>query len=937
MNNWNINTTTKVNRLTQARTYNKNLFSLKTFKRMFSLKMVLTITLILFLSLAPLAVHTSGTDVGSIPIPDQFKKTYVESQTSAPVLQPGQVWTDKNVAYDDDNDAFIITLLIKLCEYDGLSPLAEGSTVIFTYTLDSQFSVESPLPSGLSQVGNDIIWEISENQINGNEHVSFTLQLNSGWELDTFYYADDGVTATFTPAAGNGYYWVEQDIEEEAFLVPEFNWNAGNGFKYIKIIDPIGFSFILPQGSSASINGKDYQWVGMNKSPDDCNDYTWGCLWTKGQSTYQFWIKPGANSGFGDDVEVLTYEVHVTSGGGHAPIVGGKTYQYTTTSKSVAFNWDGNNVVTDLSNNSNNCYILITEGEAKTFAVSYNGNGNTDGTVPVDANCYLSGGSVIVLTKGNMVRAGYDFVNWNTQKDGAGAPYVPGDTFTMSDEDVTLYAQWTVIPYSITYVLKGGDNAKDNPTSYTVEDAFPISIADPSRPGYDFLGWTVTYFDGSQPSVVDPVTLYGIPVGTTGNVELTAYWSGVEDEVTCYALIYDGNGHTRGTAPIDGHSPYDSGDQVIVLGQGDLSKDNYDFLGWALSSNADKVAYTVGSTFNIMDDTVLYAVWIQVDTNLYTVTYQPGTHGTFTAINFSDLSYGDPTPNTPTVTGDAGWKFTGWLPIPSETVTGNADYVAQWEQEQRTLFTVRFVDWDGVLLKSESVSYGGDATAPANPTRADYIFTGWDRTFTNVTADLTVTAQYRLTNSTDDAASDNSTDDAASDNSTDDAASDNSTDDTTSDDSMREFSPSNSGDTDDETSKVSEWAVVNLILSIAGVILAAIITIHALLLRKTKAETDEQNQYGAKHNKQYHNKKYAQHRTMWLIAAITLGIIGIVVFLLTENTSLPMGIVDKWTIANAVILAVEIICVLFVFKLHKDETNQKQSVSSTPTSKTYHK
>lgn len=56
--------------------------------------------------------------------------------------------------------------------------------------------------------------------------------------------------------------------------------------------------------------------------------------------------------------------------------------------------------------------------------------------------------------------------------------------------------------------------------------------------------------------------------------------------------------------------------------------------------------------------------------------------------------------------------------------------------------TVTFVDWDGTTLKTQSVDFGADATPPANPSRANYVFVGWDTNYTGVTEDLTVTALY---------------------------------------------------------------------------------------------------------------------------------------------------------------------------------------------------
>ncbi len=57
-------------------------------------------------------------------------------------------------------------------------------------------------------------------------------------------------------------------------------------------------------------------------------------------------------------------------------------------------------------------------------------------------------------------------------------------------------------------------------------------------------------------------------------------------------------------------------------------------------------------------------------------------------------------------------------------------------------YTVTFRDWDGTLLKTQQVQQGGSATPPANPTRPGYTFAGWDRAYTNVTANITVYATY---------------------------------------------------------------------------------------------------------------------------------------------------------------------------------------------------
>ena len=87
-----------------------------------------------------------------------------------------------------------------------------------------------------------------------------------------------------------------------------------------------------------------------------------------------------------------------------------------------------------------------------------------------------------------------------------------------------------------------------------------------------------------------------------------------------------------------------------------------------------------------------------------------------------------------------GYTFTGW---DKEFTNITADLVVTAQYEINT-YTVTFKDWDGTVLKTQEVQYGGDAEAPAEPTRTGYTFTGWDKAFTNIMADLVVTAQYEM-------------------------------------------------------------------------------------------------------------------------------------------------------------------------------------------------
>ena len=79
----------------------------------------------------------------------------------------------------------------------------------------------------------------------------------------------------------------------------------------------------------------------------------------------------------------------------------------------------------------------------------------------------------------------------------------------------------------------------------------------------------------------------------------------------------------------------------------------------------------------------------------------------------------------------------------TDGTTIDAGYVGVSEEPAAT-HTVIFKDWDGTELKRETVADGASATAPSDPIRAGYVFAGWDKSFTNVTADTIVTATYTV-------------------------------------------------------------------------------------------------------------------------------------------------------------------------------------------------
>ncbi|WP_409016601.1 InlB B-repeat-containing protein [Anaerostipes caccae] len=93
----------------------------------------------------------------------------------------------------------------------------------------------------------------------------------------------------------------------------------------------------------------------------------------------------------------------------------------------------------------------------------------------------------------------------------------------------------------------------------------------------------------------------------------------------------------------------------------------------------------------------------------------------------------------PTAPTRAGYTFTGWDKDFSK-VTGELEVTAQYKKNE---YKVTFKDYDGKVLETQTVKYEEAAKTPKTPTRAGYTFTGWDKTFSKITANIIITAQYK--------------------------------------------------------------------------------------------------------------------------------------------------------------------------------------------------
>lgn len=131
-----------------------------------------------------------------------------------------------------------------------------------------------------------------------------------------------------------------------------------------------------------------------------------------------------------------------------------------------------------------------------TNTVSYNANGGS-GSMAAQTATYAHS---FVTRQNAFTRNGYVFNGWNEKADGTGTAWnltsagvyengngTKGWTWTYN-RNITLYAQWKPVAYTISYNLNGG-TAIGNPDTYTIETP-TFTLNAPARTGYTFTGWT---------------------------------------------------------------------------------------------------------------------------------------------------------------------------------------------------------------------------------------------------------------------------------------------------------------------------------------------------------------------------------------------------------------------------------------------------------------
>ena len=513
----------------------------------------------------------------------------------------------------------------------------------------------------------------------------------------------------------------DQEVKTKTYKVA-YNANGAAGSVPAAIEVEEGRTITVPSCGSLSMKG--YDFVGWNTKKDGS-----GRAYKESQS-----VKVDSDIALYAQWSIHEYSISYELDGGSYPEDRSNPTTYTIETETFILNnpeKDGYEFLgwTTSENEEPNKNVSIDKGTIgdllfitvwrplKSYSISYDVNG---GEGSIGTVLKLEGESAEIATASEVLRNGYGFACWNTESDGTGKDYNPGDLYE-EDSDLQLYAKWSIVKYSIEYALNDGKLAtgKNNPTEYTIETS-DIVLENPTKYGYEFVGWR--YKDDSDALAS---TNFSIKRGTTGNLSIVAVWKALGT----YTISYDANG---GTGTIETQSEY-KGTSLTISSSEDVERVGYTFFCWNTEKDGTGKDYKPNDTYSADTDLRLYAKWNPVK---YSIKYdlEGGTFSDGSSITEYTIETDTFTLPIPT---KAEYGFIGWKAKVSDEAqktvsiekgsTGNLSFTAVWRKLNR--YTVSYdANGGSGSIESQSKLEGSSITISDADgiERAGYTFVCWN-------------------------------------------------------------------------------------------------------------------------------------------------------------------------------------------------------------------
>lgn len=359
-----------------------------------------------------------------------------------------------------------------------------------------------------------------------------------------------------TSADGSGidYYWKYQDLTSEAngkvtlyAIWKESNETSYSVEHYLQNVDCTGYEIQSTDteektgttGKEVSYNNKKYTGFTYDSSLTEINEVVQskGTIVAEGTTVVKlFYTRNTVTVSFNlDGGSTTTALDEASSYDGSLSGKYGTTIKIDTPTKTgYTFNgWKCYDLTTITFPASSETYTA--DWTANIYTVTFDGNGGIDSSTNLStyeedytyAREYTLGNS--------FEKTGYEFAGWSLTKDGE-IDYTENATYTTGAENITMYAQWTPLTYTITYYDEGemncffeyqkftGTFAKNNqPTTHTYGTA--TELVSPTKEGYVFNGFHLKW--NASDNVI---TTLGA-TDFTNNIILYATWSSTNIEV----------------------------------------------------------------------------------------------------------------------------------------------------------------------------------------------------------------------------------------------------------------------------------------------------------------------------------------------------------------------------------------------------------------------
>jgi uncharacterized repeat protein (TIGR02543 family) len=667
--------------------------------------------------------------------------------------------------------------------YENGTTAADDKTVTVEY--NKTYSVASPSITGYTADKT----VVSGTMGTTDSEVTVTYKINSHKLTVIYKYAENEYASTakeYTLKYGDTYSYATPAVDGYTPSLETVNGTMGDSDVDVTVVYTINtFTVTFKDWDGKALKTETVKW--NNNATAPANPSREGYTFTGWDKTFTN-IK--ANTEVTAQYSINTYTLSFNSNGGTTvdditAAYGTAVTAPTSTRTGYTFSkWvdaDGNGVPSIMPAEN---ISYTAQWTPNSYTISFNSNNGTGDMNSINA-VYDSDA---VLPTCTLTRTGYTFSGWSTSKEG-GNIIKDGTTVnnltTGNNVDVVLYAQWTANEYTVTYRVDGTEKAVQTYKYGTVITA----IENPSKTGYTFKGWKET-LPATMPAnniVVDAVfevntyTLtykvdgtvyktfdvnYGDAITAIAEPSKTGYtfsgWSNVPatmpaDDVTVsgtftvnqYTVTYRCDGFD------DIVKTYDYG--TAVEKQAALTKTGYTFSGWTnepdtmgaenvvvtgtFTANTYKIHFNSNGGEGDMDDmTVTYDAKANLTKNTFTKTDSVFVGWSKTA--GGEVAYTDEAEvlNLTTGTSDVAVQLYAQY---KDDVNHNGT-----PDEDDATYTVTFVNYNGKKLSEQTVLVGMSATAPAEtPTREcddekHYTFSVWDKDFSAVTENLTVTAQF---------------------------------------------------------------------------------------------------------------------------------------------------------------------------------------------------